>query len=112
MQRTARRPLLVPPPSKQTVRPFFSFSRLFLSSLTAYQRALFAHILVSDFVHAAPPTPPSADSQAVAASPEESTNSAQFVTRVSGLPIVTTALRAYEQSKASSRVVKVRLYIS
>ncbi|KAL5513204.1 OPI1 [Sanghuangporus vaninii] len=53
-----------------------------------------------------PSTPPPAASQSVPTLPEESTASAQFVTRVSGLPIVTTALRAYEQSKASSRVVK------
>lgn len=32
-----------------------------------------------------------------------------FVSRMSSLPIVNTALRAYEQSKASSRVVKVRV---
>lgn len=30
-----------------------------------------------------------------------------FVSRMSSLPIVNTALRAYEQGKASSRVVKV-----
>lgn len=30
-----------------------------------------------------------------------------FVSRVSNLPLVNTALRAYEQGKASSRVVKV-----
>lgn len=35
-----------------------------------------------------------------------------FVSRVSGLPIVNTALRAYEHSKASSRVVKVSSYTS
>ena len=34
---------------------------------------------------------------------------ADFVSRMSSLPIVNTALRAYEQSKASSRVVKVRV---
>jgi len=32
---------------------------------------------------------------------------ADFVARVSTLPVFSTALRAYEQSKASSRVVKV-----
>ena len=31
------------------------------------------------------------------------------LSRVSNLPLVGTALRAYEQSKASSRVVKVRI---
>ncbi|KAI0076556.1 Opi1-domain-containing protein [Panus rudis PR-1116 ss-1] len=36
----------------------------------------------------------------------ESADSSDFVSRVSTLPIVNTALRAYEQSKASSRVVK------
>ena len=34
-----------------------------------------------------------------------------FVSRVSSLPLVGTALRAYEQGKASSRVVKVRLFL-
>jgi hypothetical protein len=33
---------------------------------------------------------------------------ADFVGRISNIPVVSTALRAYEQSKASSRVVKVR----
>jgi len=33
-----------------------------------------------------------------------------FVSRVSSFPIVSGALRAYEQSKASSRVVKVRSF--
>lgn len=37
-------------------------------------------------------------------------NSPDFVSRVSHLPIVNSALRAYEQSKASSRVVKVCVY--
>ena len=32
------------------------------------------------------------------------------LSRVSNLPLVSGALRAYEQSKASSRVVKVRLF--
>jgi hypothetical protein len=32
-----------------------------------------------------------------------------FVSRVSSIPLVGTALRAYEHGKASSRVVKVRL---
>ena len=36
-------------------------------------------------------------------------DSPHFVSRMSTLPIVNTALRAYEQSKASSRVVKVSL---
>ena len=35
---------------------------------------------------------------------------ADFVGRLSNFPVVSTAIRAYEQSKASSRVVKVRLY--
>lgn len=35
-----------------------------------------------------------------------------FVSRVSNIPLVNTALRAYEHSKASSRVVKVRMYCS
>ena len=39
--------------------------------------------------------------------PEE--DSPDFVSRVSHLPIVTTAIRAYEHGKASSRVVKVCL---
>lgn len=34
-----------------------------------------------------------------------------FVSRVSHLPLVNTALRAYEQGKASSRVVKVWPYL-
>ena len=34
---------------------------------------------------------------------------ADFVGRLSTFPVVSTAIRAYEQSKASSRVVKVRL---
>ncbi|EPQ56708.1 Opi1-domain-containing protein [Gloeophyllum trabeum ATCC 11539] len=38
--------------------------------------------------------------------PPEDVNSPDFVSRVSRLPIVNTALSAYEQSKASSRVVK------
>ena len=38
---------------------------------------------------------------------DEEEAAADFVSRVSGLPIVTTALRAYEQSKASSKMVKV-----
>lgn len=33
------------------------------------------------------------------------------LSRVSNLPLVNTALRAYEQSKASSRVVKVRPFL-
>src|SRR5882762_4190202 len=37
----------------------------------------------------------------------EDINSPDFVSRVSHLPLVGTALRAYEQGKASSRVVKV-----
>jgi hypothetical protein len=37
---------------------------------------------------------------------------ADFVGRLSTFPVVSTALRAYEQSKASSRVVKVRIYTS
>lgn len=32
---------------------------------------------------------------------------ADFVGRISTIPVVSTAIRAYEQSKASSRVVKV-----
>lgn len=47
----------------------------------------------------APKSPPMTSDEAAA--------SVDFVSRVSGLPIVNTALRAYEQSKASSRVVKV-----
>lgn len=39
---------------------------------------------------------------------EQDMNSADLVSRLGHLPIVNTALRAYEQSKASSRVVKVR----
>jgi len=39
-------------------------------------------------------------------SPLEDVNSPDFVSRVSHLPLVGTALRAYEQGKASSRVVK------
>jgi len=35
-------------------------------------------------------------------------NSVDFVARVSTIPLVNTALRAYEQTKASSKVVKVR----
>ncbi|THH11396.1 hypothetical protein EW146_g8057 [Bondarzewia mesenterica] len=44
-------------------------------------------------------------------SPEEpiDMDSPDFVSRMSTLPIVNTALRAYEQSKASSRVVKVMI---
>ncbi|KZT25191.1 Opi1-domain-containing protein, partial [Neolentinus lepideus HHB14362 ss-1] len=38
--------------------------------------------------------------------PAEDVNSPDFVSRVARLPIVNTALSAYEQSKASSRVVK------
>ena len=38
---------------------------------------------------------------------EAAAAAADFVSRVSGLPIVTTALRAYEPSKASSKMVKV-----
>ena len=37
----------------------------------------------------------------------DDTNSADFVARVSTIPLVNTALRAYEQTKASSKVVKV-----
>lgn len=37
---------------------------------------------------------------------------ADFVGRLSTIPVVSTAIRAYEQSKASSRVVKVRLSFS
>ena len=37
---------------------------------------------------------------------------ADFVGRLSTLPVVSTAIRAYEQSKASSRVVKVRYLLS
>ena len=37
-------------------------------------------------------------------------NSVDFVARVSTIPLVNTALRAYEQTKASSKVVKVRFY--
>ena len=39
---------------------------------------------------------------------EEDVDTADLVSRLGHLPIVNTALRAYEQSKASSRVVKVR----
>lgn len=39
---------------------------------------------------------------------EQDVNAADLVSRLGHLPIVNTALRAYEQSKASSRVVKVR----
>lgn len=38
---------------------------------------------------------------------QEDVNSPDFVSRVSHLPLVNTALRAYEHGKASSRVVKV-----
>lgn len=38
-------------------------------------------------------------------------NSVDFVARVSTIPLVNTALRAYEQTKASSRVVKVRFFL-
>ena len=40
--------------------------------------------------------------------PADDANSVDFVARVSTIPLVNTALRAYEQTKASSRVVKVR----
>ncbi|THH06644.1 hypothetical protein EW145_g3941 [Phellinidium pouzarii] len=49
---------------------------------------------------------PSSISQSLSMSPEEAAATVDFVSRVSGLPIVNTALRAYEHSKASSRVVK------
>ncbi|KAI5124258.1 hypothetical protein M0805_005107 [Coniferiporia weirii] len=49
---------------------------------------------------------PSNASQSLAISSEEAAASADFVSRVTGLPIVNTALRAYEHSKASSRMVK------
>ena len=39
-------------------------------------------------------------------------NSVDFVARVSTIPLVNTALRAYEHTKASSKVVKVRFYPS
>lgn len=39
-------------------------------------------------------------------------NSVDFVARVSTIPLVNTALRAYEQTKASSRMVKVRFFSS
>ncbi len=46
------------------------------------------------------------DSAATTASP-----SAQFVSRVSTLPLVNTAIRVYEHGKISSRVVKVRITV-
>lgn len=39
-------------------------------------------------------------------------NSVDFVARVSTIPLVNTALRAYEQTKASSKVVKVLFFSS
>ena len=42
-----------------------------------------------------------------AGSPKRQSEDSDFVSRVSNIPIVNSALRAYEQSKASSRVVKV-----
>ena len=44
--------------------------------------------------------------------PEMDDEEADFVARVSTFPVVSSALRAYEQSKASSRVVKVRCRFS
>ncbi|KAL5531690.1 hypothetical protein ACEPAG_4567 [Sanghuangporus baumii] len=75
-------------------------------SLDAEDESVMIAVSALGDMRSAPSTPPPVASQGVPTSPEESTASAQFVTRVSGLPIVTTALRAYEQSKASSRVVK------
>jgi len=42
--------------------------------------------------------------------PVDDANSVDFVARVSTIPLVNTALRAYEQTKASSKVVKVRIF--
>ncbi|KAH8111063.1 Opi1-domain-containing protein [Phellopilus nigrolimitatus] len=55
---------------------------------------------------ASTPTSPSTVSANLSLSPEETAAAVDFVSRVSDLPIVNTALRAYEQSKASSRMVK------
>ncbi|KAG6819658.1 hypothetical protein H0H93_009787 [Arthromyces matolae] len=46
------------------------------------------------------------NAQRAEASTSSSDSNSPFVTRVSHLPLVNTALRAYEQGKASSRVVK------
>ncbi|KAL5536893.1 OPI1 [Sanghuangporus sanghuang] len=79
-----------------------------LSNLTNSQSYVISRIPSRIYAYCTLPhvAPSPAASQGEPTLPEESTASAQFVTRVSGLPIVTTALRAYEQSKASSRVVK------
>jgi hypothetical protein len=42
-------------------------------------------------------------------SPAPDATSPDFVSRMTNLPLVGSALRAYEQGKASSRVMKVRL---
>ena len=59
-----------------------------------------SHMLISlsGTSRSSPPTSPAPDS----VSPD-------FVSRVTSLPLVGTALRAYEHGKASSRVVKVRI---
>lgn len=49
------------------------------------------------------------DERAKGARHEDPTNE-DFVSRVSHFPLVNSALRVYEHSKASSRVVKVRFF--
>ena len=61
-------------------------------------------VLVLEASSSTPPASPT--------DPADDANSVDFVARVSTIPLVNTALRAYEQTKASSKVVKVRFHSS
>jgi len=54
--------------------------------------------------------PPSSTSPIPPTDLTDDANSVDFVARVSTIPLVNTALRAYEQTKASSKVVKVPFF--